>query len=119
MRPDRPLIGAVVCLATGVALIVGYCHGATGVSLAYPFTGSTLHIDLNTSGPGVPGGLLLLAIGILFLAWSLLAAFVSQIALLFHRDDRMESIIDRYRAPLFEADSYPEPIQLSEHKNEG
>jgi hypothetical protein len=119
MRPDRPLVGAVVCLVTGVALIVGYCHGSTGVNLAYPFTGSNLHVDLTTSGPGVPGGLLLLAIGILFLAWSLLAAIVSQISLLFHRDDRMESIVDRYRAPLFEADSYPESVRLTEDKNQG
>ena len=32
MRPDRPVIGAIVCLATGVALIVDYCHGATSAS---------------------------------------------------------------------------------------
>jgi hypothetical protein len=116
MRPDRPLIGALVCLATGVALIVGYCHGTSGISLAYPFTGSNLHIDLTTSGPGVPGGLLLVAIGLLFLAWSLLAAIVSQISLLFQREDRMESIIDRYRAPSFESDNYPDP--MTEHKRE-
>jgi hypothetical protein len=118
MRPDRPLIGAVVCLATGIALIVGYCQGATGINLAYPFTGSNLHIDLTTSGPGVPGGLLLLAIGILFLAWSLLAAIVSQISLLFRRDDRMEGIFEKYREPSFE-DDYPDSITIKEREHEG
>jgi hypothetical protein len=118
MRPDRPVIGAVVCLATGVALIVAYCHGNTGASIAYPFSGSTLHIDLTTSGPAVPGGFILLALGILFLAWSLLAAIVSQLSLLFHRDDRIESIVGRYRAPTFESDTYPDSIRLTEHKHE-
>jgi hypothetical protein len=119
MRPDRPVIGAVVCLATGVALIVAYCHGTTGASIAYPFAGSNLHIDLTTSGPAVIGGLVFLALGVLFLLWSLLAAIVSQISLLIGREDRMESIVGKYREPSFEFDNYPNAITLSEPKNEG
>lgn len=118
MRPDRPVIGAVVCLATGVALIVAWCHGTTGASVAYPFSGSTLHIDLTTSGPAVLGGLIFLALGILFLAWSLLAAIVSQIILLFRREDRIEGIFGQYRAPSFEAYEDQSPISLTESKKE-
>lgn len=118
MRPDRPVIGAVVCLATGVALIVAWCHGVTGASVTYPFSGSTLHIDLTTSGPAVLGGLIFLALGILFLAWSLLAAIVSQIILLFHREDRIEGIFGQYRAPSFEAYEDQSPISLTESKKE-
>ena len=118
MRPDRPVIGGVVCLATGIALIVAYCHGATSASAVYPFSGSTLHIELTTTGPAVLGGLLLTAIGVLFLVWSLLAAIVSQISLLFHRGDRMESILEKYREPSFE-DDYPNNIPLKEREHEG
>jgi hypothetical protein len=119
MKPDRPVIGAIVCLATGVALIVAYCHGSTGVNIAYPFSGSTLHIDLNTVGPAVPGGLIFLALGILLLAWSLLAAIVSQISLLFHRDDRIDGIFGNYRAPSFESYEERGHITLTEREKEG
>jgi hypothetical protein len=77
MRVDRPLIGAVIFLGAGMALIIGYCHGTTGFSAAYPFTGSVLHIDMTTTGPGVLGGLILMVMGALFLVWAFLAAIVS------------------------------------------
>jgi hypothetical protein len=102
-----------------VALIAAYCHGTTSASIAYPFSGSTLHIDLTTTGPAVLGGLFFLAAGVLLLAWSLLAAIVSQISLLFHREHRMESPLGRYRAPALEPDTYAEPIRLPERKHEG
>jgi len=119
MRPDRSVIGAAVCLATGVALIVAYCHDASSANIAYPFSGSTLHVDLTTTGPAVLGGLIFLALGILFLAWSLLAAIVSQIGLLFHREDRIEGIFGHYDAPSFEAYEQRSPITLTESKKEG
>jgi hypothetical protein len=119
MRPDRPVIGAVVCLATGIALIVAWCHDASSASLAYPLAGSNLHIDLSTSGPAVLGGLFFLALGVLFLLWSLLAAIVSQISLLIGSEDRMESIVGKYREPSFEYDNYPNTITLTESKKEG
>jgi len=119
MKPDRPLIGAVVFLATGVALILRYCQGTTAFNVAYPFSGSTLHIDLTTIGPAVMGGLFLIAIGLLFLLWSLLAAIVHQIGLLAGHHDRFETIINRRREPAFEADAYPGTITMAERKNEG
>jgi hypothetical protein len=119
MKPDRPLIGAVVFLVTGLGLILRYCQGATAFNASYPFSGSTLHIELTTTGPAVLGGLGLIAIGLLFLAWSLLAAIVHQLSLLFGNEDRMESIIGRHREPAFEADHYPGSITMAERKIEG
>jgi hypothetical protein len=116
MRPDRPVIGGVICLAIGLALILVYCNGTSSASLAYPFAGSNLHIDLTTRGSGVPGGLVFTALGVLFLVWALIAAFVSQISLLLHRGDRMESIFDRRRPSSFESDTESEPIRWTEHQ---
>jgi hypothetical protein len=97
MRADRPLIGAVLFLGAGLGLIIGYCHGTTGFNAAYPFTGSILHIDMTTTGPGVLGGLLLIMVGALFLVWAFLAALVS----LFTwerepRRERRERVVERY-----------------------
>jgi len=117
MRPDRPLIAGVACLATGVGLIVGYCHGATAMNAAYPFAGSNLHIDLTTSGPGVIGGVSLMALGILLLAWAVLAAIVSQIMLLVGRDDQYEGLLQRDRDVVFEDEAYPGSLNLTEDKN--
>jgi hypothetical protein len=119
MKPDRSLIGAVVFLAVGVGLILRYCQGTTAFNVAYPFSGSTLHLDLTTTGPAVLGGLFLIAIGLLFLLWSLLAAIVHQISLIGGREDRMESIISRRHEAAFETDHYPGSITMAERKNEG
>ena len=119
MRPDRPLILAVASLATGVGLIVGYCHGATSMNVAYPFGGSILHIDLTTYGPAVLGGFALTAVGVLLLAWSVLAAIVHQISLLVGREDRMESIMLRNREDYFQDERYPGSMGLTEHRREG
>ena len=96
MRADRPLLGAILFLACGLGLIFGYCSGATTFTAAYPFTGSTLHIDVLTNGPAAFGGVVLMAIGLLFLLWATLAAIVGQISQLFsgsHRDP--ETLLDR------------------------
>jgi hypothetical protein len=96
MRADRPLLGAIVFLACGLGLIIGYCNGATSFTAAFPFTASTLHIDVLTNGPAAAGGVVLTAIGLLLLLWAVLAAIVGQIALLFsdrHQDP--ESLLDR------------------------
>jgi hypothetical protein len=119
MRPDRPLIVAVACLASGVGLIIGYCQGAASMNAAYPFTGSMLHIELTTNGPAVLGGIALIALGLLLIAWAVLAAFVSQISLLMGRDDRMDSILDRDRDSSFDDEPYSGSIGISEGRHEG
>jgi hypothetical protein len=118
MKPDRPLIGAVVSLAAGIAAILAYCHGTTAFSAGYPFSMSQLHIDFTTNGPAVLGGMALIALGLFLMAWALLAAFVSQIVRLSGRDDEVASIIARSRAPLVETERYPSSITMVEHKHE-
>ncbi|MGB6745279.1 MAG: hypothetical protein WBE38_16650 [Terracidiphilus sp.] len=94
MRADRPLIGAVVFLGSGLTLILGYCHGTTGFNLTYPFAGSVLHLDLTTTGPAVLGGVACTALGALLLVWAFFAAFVS----LFTFTERThERVVERYR----------------------
>ena len=119
MRPDRPLICSVACLAAGVGLIIGYCQGTTSLNAAYPFTASALHIELTTNGPGVFGGIGLIALGLLLLVWALLAAFVSQIGLLLGRDDRMESLIDRDRDGPFEDEPYTGSLGITGQRHSG
>jgi hypothetical protein len=119
MRPDRPLLGAVACLAAGVALIVGYCQSATSLNAAFPFAGSTLHLDLTTNGPAVFGGIGLIALGLLLLVWAVLAAIVSQIGRLFARDERFESILDRDTESSFDDEPYPGSLGISESRHEG
>jgi hypothetical protein len=80
MRADRPLIGAVLFLAVGLGLIFGYCTGTTGMNIGFPVSGSSLQIAFTTYGPAVPGGLALVAIGLLLLIVALLAAIVGEIA---------------------------------------
>ena len=84
MRADRPLFGAVIFLGLGLGLIIGYCQGTTGFNAAFPLAGSTLHVELTTTGPAVIGGIALTAIGALLLVW----AFLVSIASLFTRSDR-------------------------------
>jgi hypothetical protein len=110
MRPDRPLICAVAALAGGVITIVTWCQGSTGASIGYPLSGSTLHIALTASGPAVPGGLALIALGLLLMAWALLAAFVSQIILAAGGEHGAEGIMGRRnreeKKPALEAKSF-------------
>ena len=124
MRPDRPLIVAVAALAAGVGLLVMYCQGVTSMNVAYPFSGSTLHLDMTTTGPAVLGGIALTALGLLLLVWSLLAAIVHQFSLLAGREDRMESIMKRDRRRDREADFEDErfhssSLGLTERRHEG
>ena len=87
MKSDRPIIVSVLFLAAGLGLILGYCHGSTNLTAAYPFAGSMLHVSINTSGPGVLGGLICLAVGLVLLVWAFIAAIVSQLRHLVAPDD--------------------------------
>ena|SRR5579862_2441568 len=92
MKSERPLIAAVLFLATGLSLIFGYCNGTSSFNITYPFAASALHLDVATVGPAALGGLALTAIGALLMVWAFLAAIVGQIALLFRHwreDDRI------------------------------
>jgi hypothetical protein len=118
MKPDRPLIASVVTLAAGVTAILAYCQGTTAFNAGYPFSGSQLHVDFTTNGPAVLGGMALIALGLLLMAWALLAAFVSQIVRLSGRDEEVARIISRSRPPVVETEHYTGPITMVEHKHE-
>jgi hypothetical protein len=118
MKPDRPLIGAVVSLAAGIAAILAYCNGSTAFNAGYPFSVCQFHVDFTTTGPAVLGGMALIALGLLLMAWALLAAFVSQIVHLSGRDDEVARIIARSRPPIVETEHYPGSITMVEHKHE-
>jgi len=96
MKPDRPLIASLLALAGGLGLILGYCSGTSSFNAAYPFSGSILHIDITTTGPGVLGGLALIALGLLLMAWALIAAVISQIVTLASgdRDGEPERLLE-------------------------
>jgi hypothetical protein len=93
MRADRPLVGAVLFLGSGLALILVYCHGNPGFNLTYPLSDSMLHVDFTTTGPAVVGGVVCTAIGAFLLVWAFLAALVS----LFTFSERTrERVVERY-----------------------
>ncbi len=94
MKAERPLLGSILFLAGGLGLIFGYCNSATSFNAAFPFSGSTLHIDVLTNGPAAVGGVVLTAIGLLLLLWAALAAIVGQIGHLFSSDREPESLLD-------------------------
>ena len=94
MRADRSLIGSVLLLAAGLALILVYCHGNTNLSVAYPLSGSMLHVDVTTYGPAVLGGLMLIGVGLLMMVVALLIAIVSEIGHLMHSDRPAERLLD-------------------------
>ena len=118
MRPDRPLIGAVALLAAGIAAILTYCHGNSTFNASYPLSACQLHLDITTTGPAVLGGVVSIALGLLLMAWALLAAIVSQIVGLFVRGQEVESITGRSRTPFFETENYSGTLGLTGHKRE-
>jgi hypothetical protein len=93
MKSDGPILLAVLFLACGLTLIFAYGHGTAGASAAYPVSAANVNLSIATTGPAAIGGLGLLTLGLIVLAWALLCAIVG----LFRRDDpearleRMES----------------------------
>jgi hypothetical protein len=78
MKSDRLVIGAVLFLAAGLGLLFGFCNGTTGLNLAYPFSGTNVHVDITTTGIPALAGLPLVAAGGLLLFIALIAAIISQ-----------------------------------------
>jgi len=78
MKSDRFVIGAVLFLAAGLGLLFGFTHGATGFTLGYPVSNTSLHVDITTSGIPALAGLPLVAAGTLLLFIALIAAIVAQ-----------------------------------------
>jgi hypothetical protein len=70
------LVVAVACLAAGLFVIFSFCNGTTGLSFAYPLSGCSIHIDITTTGAGVPGAVGLTLIGTLLLIVATIIALI-------------------------------------------
>ncbi|MGA8090787.1 MAG: hypothetical protein WCA10_26165 [Terracidiphilus sp.] len=57
------LVTAVACLAAGLFVIFYFCHGTTGVQFGTALSECSIHIDITTTGAGVPGAVGLVSIG--------------------------------------------------------
>jgi signal transduction histidine kinase len=78
MKSNTPLILAVLCLASGLAIIFSYGVGTAGFNAAYPFSAANLNLSIATTGGAAIGGLALTALGLLLMVWALLCAIVSE-----------------------------------------
>jgi hypothetical protein len=72
------VIFAVLFLAAGLGLVLGFTNGTTGLSVAYPFSETRLHLDITTTGIPVLVGIPLIAAGAVLLFFALVAAIASQ-----------------------------------------
>ena len=70
------LVAAVFCLAIGLFIIFYFCNGTTGLSLAYPLSGASIHVDITTTGAGVPIAVGLIAVGSFLLIVDTIIALV-------------------------------------------
>jgi|GEM_PF-1839818 len=80
------LVTAVVCLAAGLFVIFNFCHGTTGLSFAYPLSACSIHIDITTTGIGVPGAVGLTLLGAFLLTVATVIALIG----LFRRNSDIE-----------------------------
>lgn len=76
MRPNVPLICAVLFLAAGLGLIIGYGQGTSSINMGYPIAASTVQVAITTTGPAVVGGVCLTALGLLLMIWALICAIL-------------------------------------------
>lgn len=73
------LVVGVVCLSAGIGVIFGYCNGTTGLQFGYPLSASSIHIDITTTGAGVPVAVGLVAIGAFLLIVATIIALVGML----------------------------------------
>ena len=78
MKSDRLVIFAVLFLAAGLGLLIGFTNGTTGLNVGYPFSETRLHLDITTTGIPVLVGVPLVAAGAVLLFFGLIAAVASQ-----------------------------------------
>ena len=73
------LVIAVVCLAVGLFIIFYFCQGTTGMQYGYPLSASSIHIDITTTGSGVPIAVGLVALGAFLLIVDTIIALIGLI----------------------------------------
>ena len=79
MNSERTLLSSIVFLGLGLGLIFGYCHGTVGFSAAYPVSGASLQVAINTTGLPAMAGVVLTLIGVLLLIIATVLAIVGQV----------------------------------------
>jgi hypothetical protein len=79
MNSERTLIASVVFLALGLGLIFAYCHGTIGFGAAYPVSGASMQISINTTGLPAMAGVGSTLLGVLLLLTAFVQAMVGQI----------------------------------------
>jgi len=110
MKSDRLVIAAVLLLAAGLGLLIGFMNGATGLSVGYPFTETKLHVDITAAGIPVLVGIPLLAAGVVLLFFALIAAVVAQ----FHRPEPIITLDLPKRSAPFAEFGEPRPHTFGE-----
>jgi len=80
MTCERSVIAAIVFLALGLGLILGYCHDSTiSFSAAHPASAASLQFVVYTNGWPAMAGLAATVVGILLLFAALVFAVLAQI----------------------------------------
>lgn len=78
MRADRWLLLAVLVLGCGLWILFAYCHGNAGLAFALPVSGSSVSLDLKTTGAPVLIGIPLTVIGAILLLVAIVSALLAQ-----------------------------------------
>jgi len=78
MRADRWLLLAVLVLGCGLWVLFAYCHGTAGLAFALPVSGSSVMLDLKTTGAPVLFGIPLTALGVVLLLVAIVSAIMAQ-----------------------------------------
>jgi hypothetical protein len=90
------LVAAVASLAAGLFVIFYFCNGTTGLQFGWPLSDSSIHIDITTTGAGVPVAVALTLTG----AFLLIVAFVIALIGMFRR--KSEIVPTKRRDAAFE-----------------
>lgn len=118
MRADRPLLVSAAFLGAGLWLIFRYGVSGGGVNAALPWSDMGFHVNVAASGPAAIGGAVLIAVGILLMVWSMIAALAWHVSLLVNRHDDEEDFLRilpplASDAPLSDAPAESMPASIS------
>ena len=72
------LVTAVLSLAVGIGVLFNWTHGSTGFSFAYPISGSSLHIEMTTTGMPAVAGFALTVLGAFLLIVATILALIGR-----------------------------------------
>ena len=70
------LVVAAACLAVGLFVIFYFCNGTTGLQFGWPLSACSIHIDVTTTGAGVPMAVVLTLLGTFLLIVATVIALI-------------------------------------------